>query len=83
MWGVEGTVEEGLRFAYAASQLMPASIVVGVAAVMAGLLGAAALRKARAVKPTVPSHASSVPWVLGIALLVNSFAATPALVAVL
>lgn len=78
MWGVEGTVEEGLRFAYAASQLMPATIVVGAAAVVAGLLGAAAVRKARAVRPTVPSHATSVPWVLGIALLANSFAATVA-----
>jgi len=78
MWGVEGIVEEGLRFAYVASQLMPASIVVGAAAVVAGLLGAVAVRKARAVRPTVPSHAASVPWVLGIALLATSFTVTVA-----
>jgi hypothetical protein len=75
MWGVEGIAEEGLRFAYAVSQLMPASIVVGAAAVVAGLLGAVIVKKAKAMRPTVPSHATSVPWVLGIALLANSFAA--------
>jgi hypothetical protein len=83
MWGIEATIEEGLRFAYAASQFMPASIVVGGAAVLAGLLGAAAVKKARAARPSAPAQAASVPWVLGIALLANSFAATSASAAVL
>jgi hypothetical protein len=85
MWGVQGMlevltrsgIEEGLRFAYAASQLMPAGIVVGGAAVLAGLLGAAGLRKMRVAKPPATSHAG-VPWVLGAALLASGVAADPA-----
>lgn len=91
MWGAQrllevltgSSIEEGLRLAYAASQLMPASIVVGGAAVMAGLLGAAAMRKARPARPPVASPAASVPWVLGVSLLASWLAASSASAAVL
>ena len=83
MWGVQGIlemltrsgIEEGLRFAYAASQFVPAGIVVGGAAVLAGLLGGAGLRKMRTTKPPAPSSRVGVPWVLGMALLASAFAA--------
>jgi hypothetical protein len=90
MWGVQGAfevltrsgVEEGLRFAYAASQLAPAGIVVGGAAVLAGLLGAAGLKKVRKAKPPATPRAG-IPFVLGVALLVTGFAAAvPAAAAV-
>jgi hypothetical protein len=77
------SIEEGLRFAYAASRLMPASIVVGGAAVLAGLLGAAAMRKVRPARPPVASRAASVPWVLGVALLASWIVASSASAAVL
>jgi hypothetical protein len=85
MGGVQETFEvltqsgiaEGLRFAYAASQFAPAGIVVGGAAVLAGLLGAAGLKKVRAAKPPAVSRIG-IPWVLGVALLVSGLAALPA-----
>jgi hypothetical protein len=83
MWRVEGTVEEALRLVYATSQLMPASIVVGGAAVVAGLLGAAMVKKVRSVRPSASSHAASVPWVLGMALVASGLAVSSASATVL
>ena len=75
-------IEEGLRLAYAVSELMPAGLVVGAAAVLAGLLGAAALRKARVARPPVASR-TQLPWVLGVALLASGVTAVPSDAAVL
>ena len=86
MWGVQrvlevligSSIEEGLRFAWTASRYLPAGFVVGSAAVLAGLLGATAMRKARATRlPITPAPAASVPWVLGLALVASWLAAAP------
>jgi hypothetical protein len=76
------SIEELLRFAYAATRLLPAGAVVGGAAVLAGVLGGVALRRARTEKRSLPSAPATVPWVLGAALLASPFAA-PAEAAVL
>lgn len=60
------SIEEALRFAYAASQLMPAGFVVGAAAVLAGVLGATAMRRERSVPRETPG--AQLPWVLVAAL---------------
>lgn len=88
MWNVVRTltgsgIEEGLRFAYAVSELVPAGLVVGAAAVFAGLLGAAAVRKARAARPPVAARRAQLPWVLGVAVLASGATAVPSDAAVL
>ena len=75
-------MEEGLRFAYAVSELMPAGLVVGVAAVIAGLLGAAAMRKARVARPPAVRRAQ-LPGVLGVTVLASGVTALPSDAAVL
>jgi hypothetical protein len=70
------SIEEGLRLAYAVSELMTAGLVVGLAAVLAGLLGAAAVRKARVSRPPVSARAQ-LPWVLGVAVLASGVIAAP------
>jgi len=92
MWGAERVlevltgsgIEEGLRFAYAASRFLPAGLVVGSAAVLAGLIGATAMRKARATRlPITSAPSASVPWVLGVALVASWLVAAPVPAAVL
>jgi hypothetical protein len=90
MWGVPealgvltgNSIAEALRFAYAVSDLLPAGLVVGAAAVVAGLLGAAAVRKARVPRTPVASRAQ-LPWVLGVTLLFAGMVAAPSDAAVL
>jgi hypothetical protein len=62
--------------------LVPAGLVVGGAAVLAGCLGATAVRKARVTRPSVASRAQ-LPWVLGVAVLAAGMAAAPSDAAVL
>jgi hypothetical protein len=76
------SIAEALRFAYAVSDLLPAGLVVGGAAVVAGLLGATAVRKTRVTRTAVASRAQ-LPWVLGMAVLAASMGAAPSDAAVL
>jgi hypothetical protein len=74
---------ELMRLAWTVSRLGPALAVVGGAAVVAGLLGAASMRHARRTRyQAVPraGHAPSsgpVPWALGLTLLASGLVASP------
>jgi hypothetical protein len=67
-------VAEALRFAYALSYLMPAGAVVGGAAVLAGVLGATALRRLHGSEPPAVRPAAPVRWVLGAAIVATALA---------
>lgn len=76
-------VAEALRFAYALSYLLPAGAVVGGAAVLAGVLGAAALRRLRGDEPPAVQPVAPVRWVLGAAIVATALASGAAQASVL